>query len=263
MIVDQHLADLVIADEHFREALGRVAEGLHGAAHERLRGEGGERRLLRRFPHHRIAAHEGERRVPGPDGDRKVEGRDDPAHPEGVPGLQHAMVDALGGYGQAIELARQADGEVADVDHLLHLADALGQDLSRLDGDEAAEVRLCGAQLFPEKPHEFAAPGGRHPAPGQERLVGAADGGLGFLRRGAVQAGDGLAVNRGAGRDALIGESALRHPKTADKGARLVSDRGLEGCGGRDLIHEPRPASGALMHSAESIARLVRAGNVP
>jgi hypothetical protein len=36
------------------------------------------------------------------------------------------VAGALAGDGQAVQLARQADREVADVDHLLHLAEALG-----------------------------------------------------------------------------------------------------------------------------------------
>ena len=46
-----------------------------------------ERRLLRRLPDHRVAADQGERRVPGPDRDREVEGGDDADHAERVPGL--------------------------------------------------------------------------------------------------------------------------------------------------------------------------------
>src|SRR5688572_4168794 len=99
-----------------------------------------------------------------------------------MPRLHHAMVGALGGDGQAVELARQPDREVADVDHLLHLADALRQDLSRLEGDEPAEIIPRGAQFLAEQAYELAAPRRRHPPPGRERLVGAADGGARLLR---------------------------------------------------------------------------------
>ena len=45
------------------------------------------------------------------------------------------------GDGQAMQLARQADREVADVDHLLHLAQAFGEDLAGLERDQRAERR--------------------------------------------------------------------------------------------------------------------------
>ena len=71
----------------------------------------------------------------------------------------------------AVELARQPDGEVADVDHLLDLAEALREDLAGLERDEPAEIGLCGAQLLAEQAHELAAPRRRHAAPAQERVV--------------------------------------------------------------------------------------------
>ena len=53
---------------------------------------------------------------------------------------------ALRGDGEAVELARQADGEVADVDHLLDLAGPFGDDLADLDGDQSAEIAPCAAR---------------------------------------------------------------------------------------------------------------------
>ena len=50
---------------------------------------------------------------------------------------------ALGVHGQAVELARETDREVADVDHLLDLAQALGQDLAHLQRDQPAERAPC------------------------------------------------------------------------------------------------------------------------
>ncbi len=49
---------------------------------------------------------------------------------------------ALAGDRQSVELARQADGEVAHVDHLLDFALALAADLAGLEGDQQAEVGL-------------------------------------------------------------------------------------------------------------------------
>ena len=47
-----------------------------------------------------------------------------PTDAERVPLLVHAMPGPLAVHGQAVELARQADREVGDVDHLLHFAQA-------------------------------------------------------------------------------------------------------------------------------------------
>ena len=124
------------------------------------------------FQTHGIAADQRQRRVPRPHRDREVEGRDDADHAQRVPGLHHAVAGALGGDGQAVELARQADGEVADVDHLLHFAQAFAGDLAGLDRHQPAQRRLVRAQLLAEQPHQFAAARRRHRAPGRERPRG-------------------------------------------------------------------------------------------
>ena len=81
----------------------------------------------------------------------------------------------LAGDGQAVELARQADREVADVDHLLDFAEALLDDLAGFERDQswrAARLRL--AQLFAEQPHQLAAARRRHRPPFEEGRGGAA-----------------------------------------------------------------------------------------
>ena len=55
----------------------------------------------------------------------------------------------LAGDRQAVELARQPDGEVAHVDHFLDLALALGADLARLEGDQEAQVGLPARRASP------------------------------------------------------------------------------------------------------------------
>ena len=77
---------------------------------------------------------------------------------------------------QAVELARQADGEIADVDHLLDLAEALRQDLARLDRHEHGEVVLVRPELLAELADDGAALWARHRAPGGRRGAGAIDG---------------------------------------------------------------------------------------
>ncbi len=150
-------------------------------------GEGGEGSFFRGLPDYGVAADEGEGGVPGPDGYGEVEGGDDSDDAEGVPGLHHAMLGALGGDGEAGELAGEAGGEGADVDHLLNLAEAFGEDLSGFDGDEAAQGFEMGAELFTEEADELSAPGGGDVAPSQKCCVSLGDG---FFRLGGVDGGE-------------------------------------------------------------------------
>ena len=146
----------------------RALEDLH-------RRQRRERRLLRRLPDHRIAADERQRRVPGPDRDREIEGGNDRARPHRMPGLGHAMAGALRGDGETVQLPREADGEVADVDHLLHFAEALGDDLADLERHQRAQGLLRGAQFLAKQAHQFAPPRRGNLAPGEEGALGALD----------------------------------------------------------------------------------------
>ena len=85
------------------------------------------------------------------------------------------MVRTFAGNGETIELAGETDREVADVDHLLNLAETLRHDLAYLDGDELAERGLGGAQLFSENPNELSTSGCRERSPHQERPLRALD----------------------------------------------------------------------------------------
>ena len=92
--------------------------------------------------------------------------------PQRVPLLDHPVVGPLAGDGQAIELARQADGEVADVDHLLDLAEAFLDDLAGLQRHQPGKRLLGGAQFLAEQPDQLAAPRRRDRAPLEERVCG-------------------------------------------------------------------------------------------
>ncbi len=92
-----------------------------------------------------------------------------------MPGFHHPVLGALGGDGQAVELARQADREVADVDHLLHLAQALGADLAGLDRHQPSELRLELAQLLAQQAHQLTATRRRHGAPSEVGRMRAPD----------------------------------------------------------------------------------------
>ena len=174
-MVDQHFADLAAADAAastdwpVRYRLGD--EALQRLFEQRLHGKRRQRRLFRRLPDGGIAADQRQRGIPRPDGDREVEGGDDADHAERMPGFHHPVLGALGGDRQAVELARQADGEIADVDHLLHFAQAFRGDLADLDRNEPAERGLGGAQFLAEQADQFAALRRRHGTPFEEGLM--------------------------------------------------------------------------------------------
>ena len=196
---DQRFADRRAADDDLGEALGRVgAEALDRAGQDFHRRQRRERRLLRRFPDHRIAADQRQRGVPGPDRDREIERRNDRARPERMPGLGHPVAGALRGDDEAVQLPRQADGEIADVDHLLHFAQALGHDLADLEGHERAESLLRSAQFLAEKAHELAPAGRRNLAPGEKGVPGAIDDRRHVVSRRLPDAGDLGPVDRRA-----------------------------------------------------------------
>src|SRR5207253_3252877 len=92
--------------------------------------------------------------------------------PERVPAFEHAVSRPLAGNDLAVELARQPDREIADVDHLLHFALALFEDLAGLDRHEAPERGLVLAQFRGVEPYQLAAPRRRHRPPQQEGLLG-------------------------------------------------------------------------------------------
>ena len=167
-----------------------------------------------------------------------------------MPYLHHAVLAALGGDGQAIELARQADGEVADVDHLLDLAQALRGDLADLDRDQPAERLLVGAQLLAEQPHELTALRRRDLPPFQKGGVRLVD--LDGRLRGAdlVHASGDLAGDRGprdqraalmpAGLDAEPGKQCVH----------FVGER-CDGTG-RRIGHGKRPLNGGCEELSRS-----------
>ena len=61
----------------------------------------------------------------------------------------------------AVELARETDREVADVDHLLDFTLALGEDLAHLEGDERPSSAFFCAQRFADLAHDLTSLGRR------------------------------------------------------------------------------------------------------
>ena len=197
--LDQGFANRRSADDDLREPVRSVgAEALERAVQDLHGRERRERRLFRRLPDDGVAADERERRVPGPDCDREIEGRNDRAGPERMPGLGHAMAGALRGDDESVQLPRKADGEIADVDHLLHFAETLRNDLAHLQGHQRAEGVLRSAQFLAEQAHELAAARRRNLAPSAESAPGASNDRRHVGERRLLDAGDLGAVDRRA-----------------------------------------------------------------
>jgi hypothetical protein len=97
-----------------------------------------------------------------------------PDRPERVPLLVHAVQRSLAVHREAVELAREADGEVADVDHLLHLAEPLGEDLPHLERDEPSERLLVRRSSSPRR-RTTRRGRGAGPCASGERLLRLAD----------------------------------------------------------------------------------------
>ncbi len=93
-------------------------------------------------------------------------------------------------------MTRQANGEVADIDHFLHFAQTFLGDLARLPGHQLAKVGLVLAQQFAELPYQLATPRRGHLAPGLEGALGAADLLLDLGRPLPVDGADTAAVDR-------------------------------------------------------------------
>ncbi len=158
--------------------------------------DGGQRGPGRRFPDHRVAADGCEHGIPRPDRDREVERRDDPDGSQRVPLFEHPVPGAFAGDRQAIELARQADREVAHVDHLLDFALAFGADLPRLEGHQQSEVGLVSAEGHTDLTDHLAPPRRRDHPPAPERFVRPVDHPVILLDRGRAHPGHRLARRR-------------------------------------------------------------------
>jgi hypothetical protein len=172
-VVDECFTDGTVAQHDGRE-VGRGIDATGSLDRECLHGERGERGLLRRLPHDRVAAHQESAAFDAQHRHREVGRSDHADHAEGMPRLHHAVAGALGRDREAVQLAGQTDGEVADVDHLLDFAESLAADLARLDRHERAEVVLVLPQELSEHADQLAAARRRCGAPRGERVVGPA-----------------------------------------------------------------------------------------
>src|SRR4051794_41057049 len=75
-----------------------------------------------------------------------------------MPLLDEPVLGTLAGDRQAVELARDAHGEVAHVDHLLDFSFSLGEDLPRLESHEPSQVLLSLTQRLSDLPDDLSTP---------------------------------------------------------------------------------------------------------
>jgi hypothetical protein len=169
-VVDERLAHVGATDEHLVEA-GRCTALRDGLVEDGMTGERGQRRQLRRLPDDGVTADQCHGGVPGPDGGGEVERADHTHDAERVPGLHQPVTRTLRGHRLAVELAGEAHGEVADVDHLLDLTARLGGDLSDLEADQCGQVVLVDGQQLAQSLDQGASGRSGNCAPFEERRV--------------------------------------------------------------------------------------------
>ena len=121
---------------------------------------------------------------------------------------------ALGRDRESVQLARQAHGEVADVDHLLHLAATFLQELAGLERHQQAESVLGRTQRVAIAAHQLAAPRRGHVAPSP----------LGCGRAGVHGIGDVVRSWHGGRARGYCRRSACA--RTARRSCRRRPDRG-------------------------------------
>ena len=79
--------------------------------------------------------------------------------------LVHAVQRPFGVHGQAVQLPAETYGEVADVDHFLHLPPAFLQAFAHFVAHQSAQRVFMVAKGLAVLPHDFPAAGGRNAAP--------------------------------------------------------------------------------------------------
>ena len=80
------------------------------------------------------------------------------------------MPGPLAWHGEPIKLSRKPNGEVADVDHLLHFAERFLGNLPRFPRHQSSQIILLFAERHPEPADQFAAMRSGDDAPELERV---------------------------------------------------------------------------------------------
>ncbi len=140
-VVHQRLADRIARADHQIENALEIVPLQHAVA-DFLHRDRRQRRFRRRPPQHAIPAHRRDHRVPRPHGHRKIERADHAHDAQRMPLLIHPMARPLAVHGESVKLARKPDGEIGDIDHLLHFAQAFGQNLAHFERNQRAQIAL-------------------------------------------------------------------------------------------------------------------------
>ena len=106
------------------------------------------------------------------------------------------MAWALGLNGQTVKHSRLPDGEIADVDHLLHFPFAFSDDLAGFERDQLPEFVLELAKGVAQTSNGIAANRTRRLPPFLERLLRARNSLLIIIVSGGVNAADLFPVDR-------------------------------------------------------------------
>ena len=170
---------------------GHAVIGHHPVA-DVLHGHTTQRRRFCGFPDRRIAAHGRKCRVPRPYSDGEIKCGDHPYGSQRMPLLHHPVSRTLRRHRQPVQLPRESHGEVADIDHLLHLAVPFGPNLPHLEADQIAERLLHLAQGVAQVTHEVSTFRGRHFAPPLKRRGRGTDHLVTGGFRGQHHTGDGI-----------------------------------------------------------------------
>ena len=111
----------------------------------------------------------------------------------------------------AVQLPGEADGEVADVDHLLYFAQRFGVDLAGLHRNQCCKRRFVGAQRIAECPDDFSASRRRHIAPLSKCAPGRVDAVASIIPGAMVQGCRHLSIDRGVRRLLTGSQHACRY----------------------------------------------------
>src|SRR5438552_2539545 len=142
-----------------------------------------------------------------------------------MPLLHQTMVFSLRLNRQAVKHARLADGEIADVDHLLNFAFTFGNDLAGLESDELTKLMFQLAQPISESANGVAADGARCSSPFFERFLRTRDRGLVIVVRGGANTCQPPAIDR---RDLVdLRATAAAGPITGKNTGIVVNDAEL------------------------------------
>ncbi len=144
----------------------------------------GERSLLRRLRHHRVAGDQRSRDLSRENRDRKVPGADAGEHAAAVQRQQVALADRARQRRRAGEpLARLLRVVAAEIHRFAHVRHGVGQGLPRLPDAQGHEGGHVGFQQIGQPVEGRGALGHAHRGPGGPRRVRAVDCGARDVRR--------------------------------------------------------------------------------